>query len=156
MVGKSFKEAWTEILWLIDNCKWKTKVFPWKVIFYERKIYLIYWISLDFLFTFSCFDFPWIPTRFNLPVIPHEQTFNPASKSFDAIIYILHRKWSFSSRISLATMNKTHIIFGKGKIPPLQKSKMSPPFISLSRKQKYWMTLLTNMSWFWKIFIWCF
>ena len=31
------------------------------------------------------------------------------------------------------------------KIPPFLESKMSPPFIGLSGKQKYWMTLLTNL-----------
>ena len=29
--------------------------------------------------------------------------------------------------------------------PPSQKSKMSPPFIGLSQKQKYWITLVTNL-----------
>ena len=29
--------------------------------------------------------------------------------------------------------------------PPFQKSKMSPPFIGLSGKQKYWKTLLTGL-----------
>ena len=43
-------------------------------------------------------------------------------------------------------------IVGKGvhtppflRFPPFWKSKMSPPFIGLSGKQKYWKTLLTDL-----------
>ena len=31
------------------------------------------------------------------------------------------------------------------RFPPFEKSKMSPPFIGLPGKQKYWMTLLTDL-----------